>query len=320
MLMLLPLLGMWILFMIMLWAKRGDGRRDLRRCPKCWYSMKGQPGLKCPECGYAARIEAELFEPRSRKGVLRAAWVAMVLMVAVWIWTWLPGPWTNKVPRVALRIALDMAAPYQGVPQTQAELDQSAPKTVWQNSPKAWERALWQQQVRHCMQQWADAVLETAGPIAAEELPRLVEFADLAHSSFSQTGGLPYGEGWIPDRVKRDVANVRANSSDPSVKMRAEWVLSELQYVGGDYSHRMDWGVVPAEVLAMCLTHSDPKVRLFGADRTGRRAHLSLVSQGAIAFPPVSELLKQVAGNDPDPAVRKRAKDVVTYMEAFKIK
>lgn len=320
MLMLLPLLGVWVCIMLMLWARRGDGRRDLRRCPRCWYSMDGQAGLKCPECGREARIEAELYQPRGRRGVFRAAAALMVLTIAVWIWVALPEPWTNRIPRFALRLALNTVQPYRGVPTTQAEIDQNAPRTVWQNSSKAWERALWQQQVRHCMQQWADAVLETSGPITPEELPRLVDLAELAHTSYVQTGGLAHGQGWIADEVKERIAKVRLNSNDPSVKMRTEWILAELQYVGADYSHRLDWGMVPGDVLRLCLTHSDPAVRLYGADRTGRAAQLSLVSKGRLAFPAVGDLVRRAAASDPDPGVQRRAKDVVSYMEAFKIK
>ncbi|MBU6412996.1 MAG: hypothetical protein KGS45_05945 [Planctomycetes bacterium] len=320
MMILLPLLGVWACFMVVLWAKRGDGRRDLRRCPRCWYSMDGQAGLKCPECGYAARIESELFQPRSHRGVFRAGLVVMVMTAAAWMWMVIPGAWTNKVPRFALRIALNMAEPYRGVPRTRTEIDQSVPNRQWMTSEVAWSRVLWQQQVNNVMRQWADAVMEKSGPITAEELPHLVELANLANESYVQTGGLAHGEGWISDVVKMDVARVRANSSDPWVKLRAEWVLSDLQYVGGDYSHRMDWGVIPEEVLQMSLAHSDTNVRLYGVDRVGVAARLKLMTPRKTQFPQVGDLVRQMAASDPDLGVRRRAKDVVSYMEAFNIK
>jgi hypothetical protein len=78
--------------------------------------------------------------------------------------------------------------------------------------------------------------------------------------------------------------------------------------------------VIPSDLLTMCLTHSDPVVRMYGAERAGRMAQLKLVSQGRIQFPPVGDLVRKLAESDPDPGVKRRASDVVSYMEAFNIK
>jgi hypothetical protein len=43
-----------------------DRSRGRRRCPKCWYDMSRVPGLKCPECGKAAKSENWLHVARRR--------------------------------------------------------------------------------------------------------------------------------------------------------------------------------------------------------------------------------------------------------------
>src|SRR5262245_54158699 len=41
----------------------GDRHRG-PRCPKCWYDMRGSPGLRCPECGRTAPCERKLLKKR----------------------------------------------------------------------------------------------------------------------------------------------------------------------------------------------------------------------------------------------------------------
>lgn len=64
------------------WALLRDRSRGRRRCPRCWYSMEGVPGLTCPECGRAVSSE------RSLRRTRRSWRVAVVgLMVALCSWT-----------------------------------------------------------------------------------------------------------------------------------------------------------------------------------------------------------------------------------------
>ncbi len=44
----------------------GDRARGRRRCPRCWYDMRGVPGVTCPECGHAAGDERALSRTRRR--------------------------------------------------------------------------------------------------------------------------------------------------------------------------------------------------------------------------------------------------------------
>ncbi len=88
---------------VLAWALWADWLRRLRqgrtrRCPRCWYSMEGTPGRRCPECGREAKGERRLFKARRRwrwaalgalviagglalhatPGVREAGWISMV--------------------------------------------------------------------------------------------------------------------------------------------------------------------------------------------------------------------------------------------------
>lgn len=70
-------LGLFIYFLI------GDRKRAQRRCPKCWYDLRDIPGLRCPECGKAARHEKKLHRTRRRKWLLAPVFVLTV--ASVWV-------------------------------------------------------------------------------------------------------------------------------------------------------------------------------------------------------------------------------------------
>lgn len=54
---------------LLAWSLWGDRKnRRKRRCCKCWYSMQGITGLRCPECGYIAKNESKLQRIRRRWG------------------------------------------------------------------------------------------------------------------------------------------------------------------------------------------------------------------------------------------------------------
>ena len=64
---------------LLVWALFWDRARGRRRCPRCWYSMEGTLGKKCPECGREARSDRALVRTRRRGG-----WAALgvVLLLA----------------------------------------------------------------------------------------------------------------------------------------------------------------------------------------------------------------------------------------------
>ena len=96
---LLMAIGGWLCF----WALFGDRARGRRRCPKCWYDLRGTPGLRCSECGHAARGERQLL--RSRRHWLTAALGGLILAIALAVGV---GPsvkqygWYSLLPNWAL--------------------------------------------------------------------------------------------------------------------------------------------------------------------------------------------------------------------------
>jgi hypothetical protein len=97
----LGLLSLW-LFYFSLFRDRSRGRR---RCPKCWYDMRGTQTLKCSECGHIGKKEKRLFKTRRR---WRVAFVALVLLIAGWASLMTPGiqkrGWIAQLPTSALII------------------------------------------------------------------------------------------------------------------------------------------------------------------------------------------------------------------------
>ncbi len=319
-----PLVIMVVLMGIMVRARAGDRRTDLRRCPKCWYDMPDSDSMKCPECGFTASSKLQFFQPRRYTTTFRIAATSFAVVFGVCIWTLIPGRWTNKVPRPVLRLALTMVEPYSAADLSTPQPTLSLPNPAFQTSSSSWERALWLHEANQCFRQWGEAVQSNTGPITDAELATLVPLANQANAIFVKTGGLSNSEGWLSDGARDDLAATRrALNADPQTPQthlqRIEWALSELQYFGGDYTHRPDWAATPDAIIVQALNHPSPQVRIFGLDRAGKRSQQTLIVKGA-AVPPVIDQIKTMAASDPDPSVRKRAADLKSYIEAFNIK
>lgn len=83
-----------------LWADRARGRR---RCPHCWYDMRGTPGRRCSECGREARCERDLFRTRRRRGVaLGGATMCALGLAAYWTPEVRRDGWLSIVPTEVL--------------------------------------------------------------------------------------------------------------------------------------------------------------------------------------------------------------------------
>jgi hypothetical protein len=295
----------------------GDGHTDLRRCPQCWYDMSATETLKCPECGHAARRNSDMYQRRASKRVYRTGIVAMGVLALTGVYLVIPGPWTNKVPRPLMRIMLSLAATPPAPPSAGPGSGLPVPVAALKSSKSAWDRLVWQHQASIAFQTWADAVQANQGPITDAELARLVPLADEAHTLFAETGGLFATEAWGYDgTIERMVDRRAASAGDANRLLRAEWTLAELQYMGSGYSWRPDFARVPDAIILQALAHAEARVRLFGLDRFGRRAH-QVVMEPASPMPIGREIVEVMATGDADPAVRKRAADLVAYMDGF---
>jgi hypothetical protein len=89
--------------LLLLWSLFWDRSRGRRRCPKCWYDMRGVPGLRCPECGRSRRHERGLFKTRRHP---RWASLAIVICTLGYAATTVPryraGGWLGLVPSTYL--------------------------------------------------------------------------------------------------------------------------------------------------------------------------------------------------------------------------
>lgn len=62
---------------LLYWAIFRDRSHGRRRCPKCWYDLRGSDSLTCPECAYTATRERQFFRTRRRW-----RWVAVVVLIS----------------------------------------------------------------------------------------------------------------------------------------------------------------------------------------------------------------------------------------------
>jgi hypothetical protein len=306
--------GLLLAVTVKLW--RGDGRTDLRRCPRCWYDMSANEALTCPECGFTARSVIQLRRPRRvAKLWIRGVGVLWVLLLLV-LYFLLPGPWTTKVPRPLLAMVLAAAAPPPTPPAAGSPNGLPLPDPILKDSRSAWDRLVWDHQASIALQAWADSVLAGSGPISSRELAQLVPLADQAHNIFAQFGGTAHDEGISITAMRSRLAQARNTATDPSIKLRYEWSLSELQFEGGDYGHRPDFAWEPDAIILQALEHPDAAVRIFGLQRFSRRIHRVVVTP-ASPMPPGRNLVEAIASSDPDATTRQLARFVLDYTDGF---
>ncbi len=311
-------------FALLLWARHGDGRRDLRRCPKCWYAMTDTPGRTCPECGHISGDDASLHRSKPRKWPGRAAVVVVFAGLAFILTGFSSRPWISRIPTPALRALLDLMyeveTPAAGLP---------TPALADLRSKKPLERARWHHTTAVAFESWISKVTTPSGPISDAELATLAPLADEANQLFSDFGGTVHNEIRLVESVtsrlaRRWRAARDAQSPDPDRVIRLQWALAELQFRGGGYSHRDDWTLPPTDLVLQALSHPDPAVRIFGLDRVGRIAHVVVMEPENEAareqLGRLVERIESVANSDVDAAVLKRARDVLIYLRMFALK
>jgi HEAT repeat protein len=129
---------------LLAWAIRGDPSRGRRRCPKCWYSMEGVAGLRCPECGKTAADERRLF--KTRRGRRAGVIASLLALLAAGLW------FGERVERLKWRAA-PMAVRILVIPWVDlndADFREAMNEVVIGPLPR-WEQALVRSRLRAAM-------------------------------------------------------------------------------------------------------------------------------------------------------------------------
>ncbi len=134
--------------LLLYWALCRDRSRGRRRCPKCWYDLRGSETLTCSECGYTAKRERQFFKTRRRW-----RWVVVVVLLAVGARVlWLvpkaqSDGWLAAVPTTVVIGAI----PHYG----RDAIDELYNRPIWVSPKRGPERLLWSWQVRFAKSQAA---------------------------------------------------------------------------------------------------------------------------------------------------------------------
>lgn len=95
----------------------GDRARGRRRCPRCWYDLRGSPLPRCSECGFVAKRERQFFRARRR---WRLAAVGFLLLGGAGSLSLAPkirrDGWLSVVPTTALLLASAAGGSIRGFP------------------------------------------------------------------------------------------------------------------------------------------------------------------------------------------------------------
>jgi hypothetical protein len=295
-------------------AWRGDGRTDLRRCPRCSYDMAATDSMLCPECGHAATTESDLHHRRGNKRAFRVGLLAMLALLLVGPFLVIPGPWTTKVPRPILRLALHLAAPPPAPPRLNAGWYLPVPDITLFNSRSAWDRLTWQHQAATSLDIWVKTVLANGGPITNDELATLTPFVDQTRGIVEQSGALPAREAWYIASIRSRLASARTEAAgDANRLLRIEWALAELHFLGGGAIHRPDFARIPDAIIHQALAHPDSNVRVFGINSVGRRAY-EVINNPTVPMTTARATVEALATSDPIPSLQRQASDLVSYM------
>ena len=85
--------------LLLLWSLFWDRSRGRRRCPKCWYDMKGAPGPACPECGHSVHNEQQFYRTRRRRWLAFAATCLVPVAYLVHSWPLIKAEgWAAPIP------------------------------------------------------------------------------------------------------------------------------------------------------------------------------------------------------------------------------
>jgi len=131
---------------LLYWAIFRDRSRGRRRCPKCWYDLRGSDSLTCSECGYTAKRQRQFFRTRRRW-----RWVVVVVVIGVGarvLWL-VPKAQREGWLAAAPTTIVISAIPYYG----RDAIDELYSRRIFAPRKPAIERLLWNWQRSYAMWQ-----------------------------------------------------------------------------------------------------------------------------------------------------------------------
>jgi hypothetical protein len=200
------------------WALLAGRSRGRRRCPKCWYSMAGVPGTRCPECGKDARRERRLFKTRRRRkwaalgifllllgtlGILgrNTPQRRLIAMTPDWVWRYVLPRLDVFAEAVYTRLTQNPSSRKAASPVEQLLLARYVIMQVEQGADASHAAATWD---------WCRSTTPLVGTLAGP--------------SIIGSGGTRFGEAYVMKEADR----LLAHSTNPDV--RGEALLLRFGY------------------------------------------------------------------------------------------
>jgi hypothetical protein len=290
----------WVLLalgiMVTVWAIFGDRARGRRRCPRCWYDMRGVPGLVCPECGREARSERKLHRRRRR---WRWAALGLALLAMGWgvrpVSRWIIG-WPEQAPTIILIALLPwletesmgQVARWVPVPPPPPPRTLSGHGELWRRTARGllsqreavfliWRCERGDKERRAGTDGWVEHYLELLGPLLTSSLPVslywIVEDPPSAHTMRRAR-----------EAVARTVLEVIPARKPGEFIIRApalpRWLNLQMAFAAeDDDSNEVEWHWIPSRQPSWSRSWDDGVVQTAALPRLSRDGVPVLVRQ-----------------------------------------
>jgi len=252
----------------MWWSLFFDRSRGQRRCPRCWHLLYAATGTPCPECGFIAASERQLFSTR-RRWPLATLSLCALIAGTLWLRAALASDgWWTLLPSRPLITMLPWLPPNGDANDVRSELrmrllqkqistenclrmlllirdgdTQSPPGSeAWRTRYLPWLESL--------QNRWSHASPEDAAlRNAAAQLPPIVTLT-LPESWWSDQPlvAMSRVEDWWPEGIQvrmrlRSIEGMPLTSEAMQALHSCQWIRTERRSFGGGFA--IDFGLLP---------------------------------------------------------------------------